>query len=132
MLKSALKNTALYRYYFALQQAALINQWSDEDQRRLEFYRRFVRGGLVFDIGANLGNRTKIFVRLGCRVIAVEPQRNCAAALKRAFGNRINVVRCAVSSNIGTAELRAANLVLATLSQDFIEGGSEAVLPPAL
>jgi FkbM family methyltransferase len=121
MLKSALKKTALYRHYFALRNARLISEWSDEDQARLEFYKRLIRPeGLVFDVGANLGNRAKVFMRLGCRVIAVEPQRSYATALKKALGPSVTVVSSAVSAQIGKAELRGANN-LATLSPDFIE-----------
>lgn len=39
-------------------------------------YRLYVRpGDLVFDIGAHVGTHTAAFLRLGCRVVAVEPQR---------------------------------------------------------
>ena len=39
--------------------------WSGEDERRLSFYRSFVRpGDLVFDVGANLGKRTRVFLKL--------------------------------------------------------------------
>ena len=43
----------------------------------LELYGRFMRPGeLVFDIGANIGQRTGWFLDLGARVVAVEPQAN--------------------------------------------------------
>jgi hypothetical protein len=53
-----------------------------EDANRLRFYSEFIQAdSLVFDVGANLGNRTKIFLRLGARVVAFEPQAACAEYL---------------------------------------------------
>ena len=50
--------------------------WTEEDERRLRFYAQFVSpGDLVFDVGANFGNRTKVLLRLGASVVAFEPQR---------------------------------------------------------
>jgi hypothetical protein len=58
--------------------------------RGLHFYRRFIpHGGLCFDIGANVGDRSELFLTLGAHVVAVEPQARCAEALHRRFGDRI-------------------------------------------
>ncbi len=47
-----------------------------------EFYSQFIRpGDLVFDIGANRGDRTEVFVQMGARVVAAEPQPWLAAPL---------------------------------------------------
>jgi FkbM family methyltransferase len=78
-------------------------------QRRLRtLYGQFVRNGdLVFDIGAHLGNRTRAFAALGCRVVAVEPQPHVARVLRRLVGGRPNVrvVECAVTRTPGRATL---------------------------
>lgn len=51
-------------------------------RRALVHYRQFVKSGdLVFDVGANVGNRTAVFLRLGARVVAVEPHASCVAEL---------------------------------------------------
>jgi len=55
---------------------------AERERRELEmfghFYRVFVAAGdLCFDVGANLGNRTRCFRQLGCTVVAVEPQGEC-------------------------------------------------------
>jgi hypothetical protein len=51
---------------------------------RLRFYGAFVSAGdLVFDVGAHVGNRTAVFLELGARVVAVEPQAQCVAELQR-------------------------------------------------
>ena len=57
--------------------------WTKDDQKKLKFYSQFIKkGDLVFDVGANLGNRTKIFLKLGARVVAIEPQPFCMSRLK--------------------------------------------------
>ncbi len=55
--------------------------------RRLRsFYRQFVGAGdLCFDIGAHVGNRTEAFLKLGARVIAIEPQPQCIRFLEKQF-----------------------------------------------
>src|SRR2546429_6718136 len=43
-----------------------------------EFYSSLLPpGGLVFDIGANVGTMTRVFASLGAKVIAVEPNPDC-------------------------------------------------------
>jgi FkbM family methyltransferase len=57
------------------------------NRRRLKrFYSQFVQpGALCFDIGAHLGNRSDAFLRLGARVVALEPQPACVRDLKQRF-----------------------------------------------
>jgi FkbM family methyltransferase len=57
-------------------------------RRRMEaFYRQFLRAGdLAFDIGAHVGNRVRVFRRIGARVIAVEPQPDFVGLLRRLYG----------------------------------------------
>jgi len=78
-------------------------------QRRLRaLYGQFVKpGDLVFDIGAHLGNRTRAFAALGCRVVAVEPQPHVARMLRTLVGGRGNVyvVERAVTRAEGRATL---------------------------
>lgn len=57
------------------------------------FYSQFVSpGSLCFDVGANIGNRTEIFLKLGARVVAVEPQMECVRYLQRRYGNKSDLV----------------------------------------
>jgi FkbM family methyltransferase len=95
------------------------------ERRRLAFYRQFVRpGGLCFDVGAHVGDRTQLFLRLGARVVAVEPQRECASRLRRAFGGNeaFTLVEEAVGAEPGAAELRwpPGAPALASLSQEWM------------
>jgi FkbM family methyltransferase len=89
------------------------------------FYAQFVSpGDLVFDIGANLGNRTETFLALGARVVAVEPQAEIAQHLRaRWAGNPdLTVLECALSDRAGSAELRVSNAhTLSTLETGWID-----------
>ena len=82
--------------------------WTPADQAMRSFYAAIaVPGVLVFDVGANVGNRTKVFLRLGARVVAVEPQPGCASLLAEAFAGepRLTLVREALGDAIGDAEM---------------------------
>ena len=95
------------------------------ERRRLRFYSRFIRpGDLVFDLGANVGERTRLFRRLGVRVVAVEPQPELARHLaeEHAGDTLVTVVAKAVGAAAGTAELRRNALdALASMSPRWIE-----------
>jgi FkbM family methyltransferase len=92
--------------------------------RRTAFYRPLVpRGTTVFDVGANVGNRVESFLALGATVIAIEPQAECAAQLRRRFGRVAGfvLVEQAAGREPGSSILRIpAASTIATLSTDFI------------
>jgi FkbM family methyltransferase len=104
---------------------AEIRHWSDGDDARLKFYSQFVcAGNIVFDIGANLGNRTRVFHRLGAIVVSVEPQPRLARALAGFYAGdeSVKVVAAAVGSKIGKATMYLSTAhVLSSLSSEWIE-----------
>lgn len=55
----------------------------------IRFYRRLLNGlrpgSLVFDVGANDGFKTAILLRLGARVVAIEPDRTNQQVLREKF-----------------------------------------------
>ncbi len=61
----------------------------EDKEKEREFYRSnlvgFRKGDLIFDVGANEGNKTGTFLELGARVVAVEPDENCQKHLKQQF-----------------------------------------------
>jgi FkbM family methyltransferase len=94
-------------------------------RRARAFYRQFIRpGDLCFDIGAHLGDRTAHFLKLGARVVAVEPQPRLLAGLTRRFGGHpdITLIGAALGAARGKATLAIdpANPTVATLSPDYI------------
>ncbi|MDG4765706.1 FkbM family methyltransferase [Solwaraspora sp. WMMD406] len=88
-------------------------------------YGRFVRpGGLVFDIGAHVGDRIGSFRRLGARVVAVEPQPLCAQAIRALYDGDplVTVVEAACGDRPGTVEMyvNSANPTVSTASATFV------------
>lgn len=77
-------------------------------RRMRRFYQQFVQpGGLCFDLGAHLGNRTEAWLQLGATVVAVEPQPVCIEYLEKKYGPhpRFTLVPKAVGENQGLMEL---------------------------
>jgi FkbM family methyltransferase len=68
-----LKASPLYDLYWSVADRSIIEDANAE----LNFYRNllegFHSGDLIYDIGANHGSKTEIFLRLGARVVAVDP-----------------------------------------------------------
>lgn len=101
--------------------------WGDpaRDAAMDALYRRFVpAGGLAFDIGAHVGDRTASFRRLGARVIALEPQPVCARALGRIFdadpGVTLVPKACAAEPGTITFHVNSANPTVSTASSAFV------------
>jgi FkbM family methyltransferase len=77
--------------------------------RRIEaFYRQFLRAGdLAFDVGAHVGNRVRVFRRIGALVVAVEPQPDFVAVLRRLYGRDpdVTIQSCGVAAESGQGNL---------------------------
>lgn len=88
-------------------------------------YAQFVRkGDLCFDVGANLGNRTEIFVELGAKVVAVEPQELCMRTLREKFGAhpQVTLVKKGLAEKDGAAEMMISEIhMLSTFSTSWVE-----------
>lgn len=72
------------------------------------FYGNFISDGdLVFDIGANLGQKSEIFLACGARVVALEPNPLCLPTLRFELGQneRFELVEKAVGEKPSTATL---------------------------
>jgi FkbM family methyltransferase len=87
-------------------------------------------GGLAFDIGAHVGDRTASFVRLGASAVAVEPQPWVFRALRLIHVRTRNVtlLRAAVGARSGVTEfhVNAANPTVSTASRKLIEAARSA------
>jgi FkbM family methyltransferase len=69
-------------------------------------FSRFVRpGDLVFDVGANWGEKCLVFLRMGARVVAIEPQEDCLDELFARCGrhSQLTTVKAAVAATEGTS-----------------------------
>lgn len=70
----------------------LINR-TDDQRKILSFYSNFIgQNDLCFDVGANIGNRTEVFLKLGAKVVCVEPQSSCFDRLNRLYRDNERVI----------------------------------------
>lgn len=95
----------------------------NEEKKRMNFYSKFIkRNDLCFDIGANYGNRTEVFFKLGAKVVAVDPQPLPIKFLKRKFKDKIIIEDKAMGSSRGKANLFVSSATtLSTLSKEWLE-----------
>jgi FkbM family methyltransferase len=100
----------------------LLNEPKSTIHKRIIFYRQLIKpGDVVFDVGANLGNRTEVFLKIGAKVLCVEPNNRLVQKLINKFGFKIIVEQAGVGSkpeilnlNIGTSS------TISSFSEDFI------------
>lgn len=124
-----LKNSYLYDLYWRFADKRLI----DGRRKELDFYSRllngFRRGDLIFDVGANVGEKANIFLRLGARVVCIEPDQANQEVLRDKFlryrfaSKPVIIVGKAVSdkSTIETMWIDGAGSAVNTLSQKWAE-----------
>jgi FkbM family methyltransferase len=87
----------------------------DNRAKEVEFYRKtllgFRNGNIIFDIGANEGYKTDIFLRLGAKVVAVEPDEHNQKILEQNFltyrfiKRPVTIVAKAVSDRNGSGTM---------------------------
>ncbi|TKK70329.1 FkbM family methyltransferase [Ilyomonas limi] len=95
----------------------------NEPQYKIQFYSQFFsKNNLVFDVGANMGNRVKLFLQIGAKVVAVEPQKSCIRQLQDEFGKRIIIVKkgCGAKEEVKDFYISETD-VLSSFSEDFIK-----------
>ena len=91
----------------------------------VKFHRALVNDGdLVFDIGANVGDMTALYVELGASVVSVEPQEECLKSLELRFGSnpRVTIVPAAVGAVEGEQEMLLSDIrsPLSSMSPEWI------------
>jgi len=94
-------------------------------------YATFIpRGGLAFDIGSHVGDRIGAFRRIKAHVVALEPQPDCAAAIRHIYAEDggVTLVEAACGSQVGTLTLavNSANPTVTTASADFVKAAAGA------
>ncbi|HEY4777799.1 MAG TPA: FkbM family methyltransferase [Candidatus Acidoferrales bacterium] len=123
------RSSWIYDFYWGLANKNII----DDRQSEVEFYRTLLdglrEGHLIFDVGANRGYKTDIFLRLGAAVVAVEPDEACQEILKQKFlkyrfkKKRLVIVSRAVSDTSSTVAMwiDGPGSAMNTLSQKWAE-----------
>jgi FkbM family methyltransferase len=126
IIEGILKFTPFFRLYKKFKQ-----ERTDKKQKALEakllparvaFYKELVEPGqLVFDVGANVGNRVEAFLECKARVVAVEPQPGCVEILREKFGDKITIENVGLSEEIGELEMQiASDTTVSTFSKEYI------------
>lgn len=94
-------------------------------------YARILKpGGLAFDIGSHVGDRIGSFRRIGARVVALEPQPDCAAAIREIYAGNGAVTlfegACGPKAGTLTLHVNSANPTVTTASTDFVKAADGA------
>jgi FkbM family methyltransferase len=105
---------------------AAVQRWYNYKSKK--FYSSIVHeGDLVFDVGANIGNRSASFLALGTKVVAFEPQARCVNILKRRFENNSNIIieKLGLADANGEIKLTISSnsSVIASMSDKWINEG---------
>jgi len=128
-IKRIFKDRLGYWYLFKHKDIRNLRILSQEDERRLKFYEHFIKpNDLVFDVGANMGNRTKLYLKLNAKVVAFEPQKMCAEFLESAFKREKNftLIKKALGAKNSEAEMFIANEhTISTLSKHWVTATKE-------
>jgi len=127
-MKKFIQSTKLYHSYKIRKISRKTQKWGPDDDNHFAFYSKFIKlNDLCFDIGANIGNRTKIFHKIvgpKGKVVAVEPQNYCMEILKKTFGKEQNIhlINKALGEKPGEAEIAISNeTTLSSMSKDWMK-----------
>ena len=98
---------------------------NDAEHSQSLFYSQFInKGDLVFDVGCNIGSRTKLFLNLGGKVVGFEPQNELCNYLIGHLGRnkKFSLVRTALGAELGFSEIKISDAhVLSSMSTRWIE-----------
>ena len=90
-------------------------------------YDEIIKDGnsLCFDVGANIGNRTSLFLNVGYnKVLSIEPQKECLYILNNKFNNNENVIIIdkGLSNEIGFNKIYISNAnTISSMDVEFIK-----------
>lgn len=130
-LISILKGLGLYdplvNYKRKLDKKKFLKKEKNNLQKRITFYKQFLSpGDIVYDVGANVGNRVASFLDLNCKVIAIEPQQDCIDELKRKFGNQIQIVEAGLGESEDEKTMYISNAnTISSFSEEWIKSVKE-------
>jgi FkbM family methyltransferase len=126
-VKEQVKNTAQGSVFYSplkdVYQFVFNHRSWQRRKRKAAFFSQFdLTNDLVFDVGANIGEYTELFVGLGARVVAIEPNVQLAPVLKKVWPtDRVTVECLALGSREGSADLYLCGRdYLSTLSSEWI------------
>ena len=124
-----LRGSRLYDAYWGVLDRGIL----DARDREVDFYRTLLGpvqpGAVMFDIGANHGAKTDVFLRLGATVVAVDPDESNYNILRgrflayRLFKRPVAIINKAVSdrATVETMWVDAPGSAKNTLSKKWVE-----------
>lgn len=124
-----LKASYFYYLFWMVSDPSVI----EDRDKEVQFYREILRGlrpgDLIFDVGANHGYKSDIFLRLGAKVVAIEPDQCNVEILKQKFHRyrlqpkAVIIVNHAVSdeATVKTIFIDEPGSAKNTLSQKWVE-----------
>lgn len=91
-------------------------------RKKIAFYKRFIsKGDLCFDIGANIGEKSKLFLKCGAKVVAFEPQKSCLLKLQEITSSNLFIEPCAITNDYETRTFHISNISdISTFSNKFM------------
>jgi len=124
-----LKTSFVYDLYWRIVDDRYINARRKEVESYRDLLEGFQSGDLILDIGANDGTKANIFLRLGARVVAVEPDEHNQEVLRqrflsyRLFKKPVTIVGKAVSDRnaVETMWINAPGSWMNTLNRKWVE-----------
>lgn len=85
-------------------------------------------GDLVFDVGANVGAKTSMFLEAGAHVVCFEPQPDCVAALQQKFQTnpKVRIAGCGLAAQPGNLEMSICSTdnTISSFSEKWKQGRS--------
>lgn len=127
LIARIIDKTPFGKYYRKYNQQKWIKLHAEEEMQlfplRVDFYKQIINpGDLVFDVGANVGNRVEAFIKCGAKVVAIEPQPSCVDILNKKFGNIIQIEQVGLSDEDGELEMHiATDSTVSTFDNKYIE-----------
>ena len=120
LVVSIFKAIGLYAFAINMENK-IITLFSKKE--RTQFYKQFIQpGDLCFDVGANIGNRTVIFLDLGAKVVAIEPQKECYQKLTKRFGDKIDLVTKGLGEKESVEKLYVSELsAISSFSKEHVD-----------
>ena len=128
-LYTRLRSSCAQELYWKISKPEL----SELRSKQVQFYRDLLKGfrpgDLIFDVGANVGDKTDAFLRMGARVVAVEPDERGLEVLRARFmkyrlsRKPVSIVCKAVSETVSVQTMWVDGPASAvnTLSQKWVE-----------
>jgi FkbM family methyltransferase len=135
-IKNALLNLNMYRPIWRVYEQLARPAKRASRRANIGHYARFLKSGdLCFDIGANIGRKSTIFLELGARVVAVEPSPDTGLELEARLGGnpRLTIVHAAVADAPGSAKLHVNTAVgglISSFRSDWSRGFDAALEVP--